>query len=362
MRQMSDKIKDREEIAKISEALRHKGKKIAFTSGSFDLLHGGHADYLEKAKKTADLLIVGVNSDNSVKQYKGQDRPIIPEKYRLMLIAALECVDYCFLFDERRNAVNIEMIKPNYYVKAGDYLKENLTSADLVEKYGGEVVLIPMVHDISSTNIIRKIRDSEKTENSDSSITAYIDKKPIKKLPAIFLDRDGVINEEIEYLHEPEKFKMLPNVIEGIKRLQNRGFKIVVVTNQAGIGLGYFTKEDFYKTNKKMLQIMGENSIIISKVYFCPHSIEDNCDCRKPKPGMILRAEKDMNIDLNNSWMIGDKADDILAGNAAGVKTILVGTGHGSQELKRCKPTIFAKDLFDVYEKILIAERKKKGV
>ena len=154
---ISDKIKTREELATISANIRKSDKKTGFTSGAFDILHAGHVDYLEKAKKLCDILIVGINSDQSIKRYKGENRPIIPEKYRLEVVAALESVDFVFLFDERRNKINIEMFKPDYYIKASDYSSDQLTSKEIVNKYGGQVQLIPISHAISTSEIINKI-------------------------------------------------------------------------------------------------------------------------------------------------------------------------------------------------------------
>ena len=152
-------------------------------------------------------------------------------------------------------------------------------------------------------------------------------------------------------MHETEKFRFVHNAIEGIKKMQELGFEIVVATVQAGIGLGYFSKEDFYKVNKVMLKGFKENGIIASRVYFCGHSVADNCNCRKPKTGLIERAKEDLNLDLNKSWVIGDKTADILAGKNAGCRTILVKTGHaGNDKEFDVKPDFIAKDLLEAAE------------
>ena len=130
--------------------------------------------------------------------------------------------------------------------------------------------------------------------------------------------------------------------------MQGVGFKIVVVTNQAGIGLGYFTKEDFFKVNKKMLQGFYENGIKISKIYFCPHSIDDKCNCRKPKMALFELAKKDLNIDFKKSFIIGDTDSDIKVGRKVGIKTILVTTGHGGRNKNyRIKPDYIVDDLIE---------------
>jgi len=267
---MNSKRKTRDELSKIVAELKKKGKTGGLTSGSFDIIHAGHATYLEAAKEKCDVLIVGVNSDLSVKKYKGEDRPIIPEKERITLMAALSSVDYVFMFDERRNKNNIEVLKPDFYIKAGDYKKSELTSAKYLEPYGGHAILIPPVKGISTSEITRKIIHIH--ENSSKKNHEWND-RPVKSAPAVFVDRDGTINKEIHFLHEPEKFEILDGVVEGLKLIQDMHYRIIIVTNQQGIGLGYFTKEDLFRVNSKMLKIVSNSDIKIDKIYFCPHSL-----------------------------------------------------------------------------------------
>ncbi|MDW7679933.1 MAG: HAD-IIIA family hydrolase, partial [bacterium] len=298
-----DKIKTREQLVPICQQLRRKGFKIGFTSGAFDLIHAGHADYLEKAKAWCDRLIVGVNTDVSVKKYKGANRPLVPEFQRLKIVAALESVDFVFLFDERRNAANIKLLKPNFYFKAGDYRESELTSKPIIEKFGGCVKLIPIVEDISTSEIIRRIRADEtgnKKFVEEQEHTVHLKITPLKSSPAIFLDRDGTINKEIGYLSDPDDFELLPNALEGMKKFMDMGYRLVIVTNQGGIGLGYFSRQDFYQVNKKMLTEISRAGILIDKIYFCPHSLAENCPCRKPRTGLIQRAQQELNLDLKN--------------------------------------------------------------
>ena len=351
---MKEKIKSRKELSEICGKLKRENRKIGFTSGVFDLLHAGHVDYLGKAKDLCDVLIVGVNSDVSVRRFKGKNRPVIQEGERAGVIAGLEAVDYVFIFGERRNRKNIESLKPDYYIKAGNYSKEELTSAKVIEKFGGEVKLIEPVYKVSSSGIIEKI-------NRIGNLPGYSGRETVEKdktvyfrdtLPdvsaAVFLDRDGTINEDVEYLHEVENFKLLSNVIEGIKKMQRMRYKIVIITNQPGIGLGYFKKEDFYRVNKRMLREFSSAGINVSKIYFCPHSKSENCECRKPGTALIVRACSDLNLDVSMSYFIGDKTSDIEAGKRAGAKTILVKTGFGGDDKRfDAKPDYTAKDLLD---------------
>ncbi len=366
---MKNKIKSREEVSKLCNGFREQGKKIGFTSGVFDLIHAGHVDYLEKAKSICDILIVGINSDTSAKKIKGSNRPFTPENERAKTIAGLETVDYVFIFGERRNKKNIELIKPHYYMKAKDYSKEDLTSGKVIEKIGGEVKLIERTFPTSTSAIIEKIRGvpdtPAKTPGEDRTSppfsgevveeegAVHFSLRPSEVSPAVFVDRDGTINEDVEYVHEPEKFKFLPNAIEGAKKMQDMGYRIVIVTAQAGIGLGYFAEEDFYRVNRKMLEGFSKAGITISKIYFCPHSKSEACSCRKPGIALIQRGCLDLNLDISASFVIGDKTSDIEAGKRAGIKTILVRTGFGGNDGEfDVEPDYVANDLLDAADYI----------
>lgn len=155
---MSDKLKSRDEIAAIAGQARRSGQTIVFTNGCFDLLHRGHVHVLRQAKAAGDLLIVGINSDVSVKSIKGATRPILPELDRVELIAAMEMVNYVVLFDEPDPYRLIDAVKPNVLAKGGDWSGENIIGADIVERNGGRVTVIPYLKGYSTTEIIERIR------------------------------------------------------------------------------------------------------------------------------------------------------------------------------------------------------------
>ena len=137
------------------------------------------------------------------------------------------------------------------------------------------------------------------------------------------------------------------------------GYRLIIITTQAGIGLGYFSKEDFYRINRYMFRLLSEEGIQIDKIYFCPHNITDHCSCRKPKTGLIEQAQNDLSIEMEHSFFIGDKTSDIQAGKNAGLKTILVKTGKaGSEQEYPVKPNYIANDLLDAANWILDQERK----
>ena len=151
-------IISRETIGEICNELRVTNKQIVFTNGCFDILHAGHVTYLESAKRLGDILIIGLNSDGSVKRLKGKSRPVNSEHDRAIVLGALKAVDFVVYFEEDTPLELIKIVKPDFLVKGGDYKIENIVGADVVQDKGGEVVVIPFVEGKSTTNIINKMR------------------------------------------------------------------------------------------------------------------------------------------------------------------------------------------------------------
>ncbi|MGE5362954.1 MAG: D-glycero-beta-D-manno-heptose 1-phosphate adenylyltransferase [Bacteroidota bacterium] len=150
-------ILTREEIAEVRKALKKSGKKVVFTNGCFDILHAGHVDYLNKARALGDVLIVGMNSDSSIKRIKGENRPVIPEAERAYLVANLRAVDYVTLFDEDTPGELIDVLIPDFLVKGGDWSIDNIVGRSVVEANGGQVKTINFVNDQSTSKIISSI-------------------------------------------------------------------------------------------------------------------------------------------------------------------------------------------------------------
>jgi len=171
---------------------------------------------------------------------------------------------------------------------------------------------------------------------------------------AVILDRDGVLNEDPGYVHRIEDFKLIPGVIEALNLLKN-DFKFVIITNQSGIGRGYYTEQDFHKFNNRLVKELKKQNIIIEKTYFCPHHPEEKCNCRKPNIKFIKEAEKEFDIDIKNSFVIGDHPYDIKLGKNAGCKTVYLLTGHGMRHKKEMegKPDFIANNLLEAAEWIL---------
>ncbi len=167
------------------------------------------------------------------------------------------------------------------------------------------------------------------------------------KKRAIFLDRDGVINKkakEHDYIKNWGEFEFLPNVAKTIRQL-NKNFLVVVVSNQGGVSRGIMTIDQVNDIHSKMQLELKKDQAIIDKIYFCPHYIQENCLCRKPKPGLINKAAKDLNIDLSQSYMIGDSITDIQAGKEAGCKTILF---NNLPDSEKTKPDFLARNLLEI--------------
>ncbi|MBU0575154.1 MAG: D-glycero-beta-D-manno-heptose 1-phosphate adenylyltransferase [Proteobacteria bacterium] len=152
------KILTWEELKKEADRLRGKGKKIAFTNGCFDILHVGHVQYLREARKTGDLLILGLNSDASVQAIKGEKRPLVPQGERAEVVASLMSVDYVTVFDETTPLKLIEYLRPDILVKGGNWKEEEVVGRDAVRSWGGKVVIVQMTEGASTTNIVEKIR------------------------------------------------------------------------------------------------------------------------------------------------------------------------------------------------------------
>lgn len=344
-----NKISTREKVLREIKPWQQKGMKIGFTSGAFDLIHPGHVEYLNLAKASCDKLVIGLNSDESIRKYKSADRPIISEDARAQVLAGLECVDLIFIFDELNNKTNIEILKPDVYIKAGDYDEAKLTSAPLVKSYGGSIEIIKFKSGFSTSKIIEEVL----IKSANAFMIAPV-QVSYEKRPAVFLDRDGTLVEHVDYLHEVEKVKCYTEGFPALKKLQDLGYRMIMVTNQPGIGLGYFTKEDFFKVNLEIFHQASKFGLTFDKVYYSPYGKGDKTNCRKPETGMLDRAVSELNIDLERSFVVGDSTVDIQLAKNAGVKSVLVKTGNaGKDGVVSAQADYIAEDLKEVADFIL---------
>jgi D-glycero-D-manno-heptose 1,7-bisphosphate phosphatase len=176
---------------------------------------------------------------------------------------------------------------------------------------------------------------------------------------AVFLDRDGVIVEDTGYISTPVELKIIQDIIPVLKKLQH-SFRLIVVTNQSGVARGYFTEEDLFAINERILQMLADFGLGLDAIYYCPHhpqvgndEYRVQCECRKPKPGLIKLAAEEFNIELDRSFLIGDKESDIQAGAALGVKTIKI-EGKYRESIQESKAYFFIQTLSEVSKIIKI--------
>ncbi len=183
--------------------------------------------------------------------------------------------------------------------------------------------------------------------------------------PAIFLDRDGTLNREVDYLADPNHLELLAGVGTGLKKLSLAGFALCVVTNQSGIARGLFSENTLSAIHDRLQTMLASEGVAIDFIGTCPHHptvgeapYRRECDCRKPKPGLLLQAASKLQLDLRSSWMIGDSERDLIAGQAAGCSNILVGTGKGqatldSMQSRSRTPQHYAADFSGAVARIL---------
>ncbi|WP_273746283.1 D-glycero-beta-D-manno-heptose 1,7-bisphosphate 7-phosphatase [Morganella morganii] len=175
-------------------------------------------------------------------------------------------------------------------------------------------------------------------------------------IPAVFLDRDGTINVDTGYVHKVDDFQFIENAIEAMQSIKQMGYALIIVTNQAGIARGMYTEDQFMHLTEWMDWSLADRGVDLDGIYYCPHHPEGTveefrqvCNCRKPAPGMLLDAQKYLKIDMGNSYMVGDKLDDMLAGRAAEVgTTVLVRTGKPVTEEAEAAADIVINSIADL--------------
>jgi D-glycero-D-manno-heptose 1,7-bisphosphate phosphatase len=169
--------------------------------------------------------------------------------------------------------------------------------------------------------------------------------------PAIFIDRDGTLNEAVGYLNHPSRLRLFPWSVDAIRVIHEEGYLAVLATNQSGVGRGIIAEEALEAVHRELFRILEDAGAPLDGVYVCPHRPQDGCDCRKPKPGLLRRAESELGVDLARSWVVGDSLSDLEAAWSVGARAALVRTGYGEgafqYQLKdwRRRPDLIAPDL-----------------
>ena len=177
--------------------------------------------------------------------------------------------------------------------------------------------------------------------------------------PAVFLDRDGTISEDVGYLNDVNQFRMFPFAAGAIRRLNDANLPVIVVTNQSGGGRGMFAESMVHTVHEEMTQQLAAAGAHLTAIYYCPHTSDDDCECRKPKPGMIRQATREHGVDLARSFVVGDRYGDVELAQAKGGRGVLVKTGYGEEDLRMNgenwprQPDFVAGDLADAVDWIL---------
>jgi D-glycero-D-manno-heptose 1,7-bisphosphate phosphatase len=177
--------------------------------------------------------------------------------------------------------------------------------------------------------------------------------------PAVFLDRDGTISEEVGYLNDASQFRMFPFAIDAIRRLNDAKLPVIVVTNQSGVGRGFFPESMVHTVHETMTRQLAAGGAHLNAIYYCPHTSDDECDCRKPKPGLLERAAREHDIDLQRSFVVGDRYGDVELAHGTDCRGILVRTGYGEEDLRENRaswprqPDFVADDLAAAVDWIL---------
>ncbi len=307
---LKDKICPPEDLAL---RLGNLSRPLVMTNGVFDVLHRGHVNYLEHAAELGGTLLVAVNSDGSARMLgKGPDRPLNAAEDRAYVLDGLASVDVVTFFDTCTPVDLIRSVRPYIYVKSGDYDMETLEETRIVRNWGGQSVAIPFVDGFSTTALVQRIRQPQYA--------------PQVLRKAAFLDRDGVINKDRAYVHRWEDFEFVPGAVEGMRRLQDAGYMLVVITNQSGLARGYYTEAQYEALTHHLRKELACQGVKLAGEYHCPHHpngsvthLAIDCDCRNPAPGLVIQAVNELGISMEESIMIGDKPSDIEAARAAGV-------------------------------------------
>lgn len=190
---------------------------------------------------------------------------------------------------------------------------------------------------------------------------------------AVFLDRDGTVNEEVDFLTSPDDLHLIPRAAEAISQANSLGLKVFILTNQSGVARGLLTEDDLTRVHDALLGELARQNARIDRIYYCPHhptegngAYSRDCECRKPKTGMILRAAEEFGIDIPKSFVIGDRTVDVGMARNAGARAVLVLTGYGKQELELCsrdgiEPDHVAGDLYDAMRYVTVEVGRETG-
>ena len=302
---------------------------------AFHYSHGGLVTlFTHPNSHPYDSGLIVSNQDGSVEKWLTKEEPR-PQWYHNCVNAGLHVIDPKVLDMSGVDADNVGVMQ------LGEYTKVDLDRQILKPLCGTGKMFC-----YSSPEYVKDMGTPDRYENVCKDYRdGLIQKKSLQhKQKAIFLDRDGTINKYVGFLRNIDEFELIPGVVEAVKKINASGYLTIVITNQPVIARGEMTISELHSIHNKMETQLGEKGAFLDAIYYCPHhphkgyegeipELKVDCECRKPKPGMLIRAAEDFNIDLTNSWMIGDGENDIIAGKTAGCKTALIGEGEYGQDM-----------------------------
>ena len=298
-------VQNYEELKSLSREFKKDKLIIGTINGTYDLLHDGHKDAISFAFKNVDKLFLLLNSDKSVSLYKGPSRPIENEEVRRKNLKYTFPNLIIFTFNELNPLNAIKIIEPDIHFVGPDWGKNTLEQ-DLIESQNGRIINIKKNINISTSMIL------EKTDKVD-----IINK-------AIFLDRDGTIIHDQNYLTEKEKIRFFPESFQFLKNLQELNFKLFIVSNQSMVGRGYTTKNKALEVHNEIVQKLDDQGIVIQESFIDFSHPDNNSKSRKPNTFFLEKAAEKYKLSLKNSWTIGDRESDIVFGKRGNTKTIQI--------------------------------------
>ena len=304
---------------------RAQKKTVVWTNGCFDILHVGHLQNLRDAKKQGDILVVGLNSDDSVQQLKGPQRPVVPAEQRAEMLAALTCVDYVVVFTEPTAETSVARLQPDVYCKGRGLRPPHgkpVPEAALVEAYGGRIAYLPLVPNASTTDIVNRIRE-------------LWSPRPMRR--AVCLDRDGTIIDDVGYIRDPEQVRLLPGAASASEHFKRTDtYWSLSVISQESVAVSSKTmKQPGCTTVWCRFSLARESA---STALLLPACSRRRLCMPKTGPGTFVATAGELALDLSQCVVIGDKWSDVTAGTQAGCRTVYFNTA-GSDMNHRARRT-----------------------
>ncbi len=320
-------INSKSKLQSLLDELNLKNIKIGAISGGFDIFHDGHKLALEFASNQVDKLFVLVNSDKSIKTYKGKQRPYNKYSKRVKLLnKEFPSNIYIQMHELIPNSL-LEIIRPDIYFLSQEWSKSPV-ELKVLNEINCEIILHPQIKGISTTSL--------------SNVEA-------KSNSAIFFDRDGTINEDLGYINKASLIKISKNNLQTMKKFAKLPYSLFIVTNQSGVSKKLISKKEFFEVNSQVISQIEDFGGRIDKAYYDFSSSLNPSKYRKPNIGMVLNAVKEFDISLVNSWVIGDKDSDIELGKNCNMKTIYIKNTRYKYD-SILKPDFTVSSLHESYE------------